>query len=452
MTECSARIDFERVSGRRVEGAFDGGLVSSDGGLLLMREMLSRNGLLKRFSLCFTDHRDQSQVMHSVEDLVTQRLMGLVAGYEDLNDHDSLRNDPVLQLLNGRVPGEDEPLAGKSTLNRLELTPSSLSSEERYKKIVCGDEKLKLFLITEFIRYAKREKLKEIILDADATDIPIHGNQEDRFYHGYYGHHCYLPLYIFCGEFPLWAELRPSNIDASLGTENALSVIVPLLQEALPKAKIIFRADSGFAREGIMKWCEDHGVDYIIGVPKNPRLLDELAPQMEKAKAKFEETKEPSRVFATFSYQTLDSWSKARKIVGKAEHLEKGANPRFVVTTLNGGSQDLYEKLYCMRGDAENRVKEQLQLFADRTSCKVKRGNQIRLWFSAVASLIMALFKHYVLKGTMLETVTPNTVRLKLIKLAVKVTVSVRRVYLSFASSFPLQNLFVQLLHATGKV
>lgn len=186
MTECSARIDFERVSGRRVEGAFDGGLVSSDGGLLLMREMLSRNGLLKRFSLCFTDHRDQSQVMHSVEDLVTQRLMGLVAGYEDLNDHDSLRNDPVLQLLNGRVPGEDEPLAGKSTLNRLELTPSSLSSEERYKKIVCGDEKLKLFLITEFIRYAKREKLKEIILDADATDIPIHGNQEDRFYHGYY--------------------------------------------------------------------------------------------------------------------------------------------------------------------------------------------------------------------------------------------------------------------------
>jgi hypothetical protein len=377
-------------------------------------------------------------------------VFGLLGGHEDLNDHDTLRNDPVLQLIAGKVPGEEAELASHSTLNRIELGKETVSEDERYKRVACNDEKRELFLIQEFIRYAKRKRLRQLILDVDATDIPLHGKQEERFFHGYYGQYCYLPLYIFCEDFPLWAELRPSNIDASLGTEAALAKIIPKLREALPGVQITLRADSGFARDGIMFFCEGNDLDFILGLARNSRLQAELTSEMNTAKLQFEETKVAARVFKEFQYQTNDSWSKERRVIGKAEHLAKGENPRFIVTSLKGDPRDLYEKFYCKRGDAENRIKEQFQLFAHRTSSSLKRANQLRLWFSTVAYLVMVLFKKYALSGSELENAEPNTIRIKLLKIAVKVTVSARRVYLSFAESFNLQKLFHSALRATA--
>lgn len=382
--------------------------------------------------------------------MLKQRVYGLLAGYEDLNDHDTLRNDPVVQLIAGRVPQEQSELASHSTLNRIELGKEAIEVNERYNKIACSDSSLELFFIQEFVRYAKAKKLKQLILDADATDIPLHGKQEGRFYHGYYGHYCYLPLYIFCEDFPLWAELRPSNIDASLGTESALEKIVPLLRAALPDVQIILRADSGFAREAIMHFCEENKIDFILGLARNSRLQAKLTKEMKAAQLQYEQTKMAARVFKDFQYETLNSWSKKRRVIGKAEHLEKGSNPRFIVTSLKGSPTQLYEKSYCKRGEAENCIKEQFQLFAHRTSSCVKRANQLRLWFSTVAYLVMVLFKKFALMGTELENAEPASIRSKLLKVAVKVTVSARRVYLSFAESFPLQQLFYTALKATA--
>lgn len=452
MTECrQEKFSFQGICGKRVEGRFDGGKLSTDGGLLLVREVMEGQGFFSRLSGCFTDHRSPEAVVHATASLIRQRVYGLVAGYEDLNDHDALRKDAVFQLVAGRVPGEDGAcLASHSTLNRLELSKRSIDDTERYNKIACDEGKLEAFFIDEFLRYAKREKLTRFVLDIDATDIPLHGKQEGRFYHGYYRHYCYLPLYIFCEEFPLWAELRPSNIDASLGTEAALAVIVPRIREAFPDAEIVLRGDSGFAREAIMCFCEENGIEFILGLARNQRLEAEIASELLEAKRLHEETQKPTRLYKDFRYSTRDSWSKERRVIGKAEHLEKGANPRFVVTTLTYPPAELYETWYCERGDAENRIKEQFQLFAHRTSSSLERSNQLRLWFSTVAYLVMVLFKKNSLGGTKFERAEPGSIRTRLVKLAVKVTVSARRVYLSFAESFPLREIFLQALARTS--
>ena len=446
MTHCrQEKLLFQDMGGRQVEGRFDGGKLSTDGGLVLVREVAEGCRFFQRLAKCFIDKRNQDAVKHSLVSLIEQRVYGLLGGYEDLSDHDSFRHDPVAQLVAGQVAGE-KALAGHSTLGRLELAGREIAPGERDKKIAVSDEDLQDFFVDEFVRYAKRRKLKELVLDVDATDVPLHGQQEGRFCHGYYGHYCYLPLYILCEAFPLWAELRPANIDASQGTVEALERIVPRLKAALPGIKIIVRADSGFAREHIMEYCERSEICYVFGLARNARLEAELAPAMDTAHATYESTQEPARVFHEFQYTTRESWSRVRRVIGKAEYLSKGPNPRFIVTNLDTCGRTLYEDLYCGRGDAENRIKEQFQLFAGRTSSSVKRANQIRLWFSTIAYLLLVLVRKYQLQGTCLQRAEAHTLRVRLIKCAVHVRVSVRRVYLSFSESFPLAHIFYRAL------
>lgn len=449
MTECiQEKLEFQGINGKRVEGRFDGGDVSTDGGALLIKELCNSQGIFNRLTQCFSDVRNAEQVKFTVKQLLEQRIYGLICGYEDLNDHDKLRNDSIFQLLTGALPGEK--IAGHATLNRIEL--AKLGTPDRYHKIAVNESAMKEFLIEENIRHIKRKRLKRIVLDCDATDIPLHGDQEGKFYHGYYGHYCYLPLYIFCEDLPIWAELRSSNIDASKGTEAALLEIVSRLRKAFPKLEIIVRADSAFAREDIMAVCEKLGIDYVFGLAKNSRLISEIESELLQAETLCKETKLPARIFKDFEYCTQDSWSRSRRVVAKAEHLPKGSNPRFIVTSLSikaSAALELYEELYCKRGDAENRIKEQFQLFADRTSSSLKRANQLRLWLSTVAYLIMTLFKKYALQGTELANAESQTIRQKLIKLAVRISVSARRVYLSFASGFPYQKLFYKALKRT---
>jgi hypothetical protein len=440
-------------------GRFDGGTISSDAGALLLREVEQRTGIVAAFARCFRDHRSPLLREHDVEHLVAQRVFALCLGYEDLNDHDELRSDPLLSSVVGkcdpigqeRVRERDrgKALAGKSTLNRLELTAADATAKSRYKKIVVDCDAVNRFFVEVFVN-EHRQAPEEIILDFDATDDPLHGHQEGRFFHGYYGGYCYLPLYVFCGESLLCARLRPSNIDASKGTIEELERLVPQLRQAWPKVKIVVRGDSGFAREEIMKWCEDHDVDYVFGLAKNARLTEEIGTELEAAKAQYDETKKPARLFRDFSYRTLDTWSRARRVVGKAEHLEKGANPRFVVTSISATKRDgrsLYEEVYCARGEMENRIKEQqLHLFADRTSAATMRANQLRLWFSSVAYLVMHALRSVGLRGTELAEAQCVTIRSKLLKLGAQIRVSVRRVYISFAESFPYRDLFARVL------
>jgi hypothetical protein len=335
-------------------------------------------------------------------------------------------------------------LAGKSTLNRLELTKEGASASERYKKIEVDPAAVERLLVNLFLQ-AHAEAPAEIILDLDATDDPIHGSQEGRFFHGYYGGYCYLPLYVFCGEFLLAAKLRPSNIDSSFGAIEEIARIVGQIRAKWPEVQIILRADSGFCREPILAWCEEHGVDYLFGLARNARLEKAIARELAQAKALFEEMRRPSRVFAEFDYQTLNSWSRARRVIGKAEHLEKGANPRFVVTSLIGDRRTLYEEVYCARGEMENRIKEQqLSLFADRTSAATMRANQIRLWFSSVAYLLMQAVRRLALKGTEMEKAQCGTIRLKLLKIGAQVKITVRKVWVSLAEGCPYQDIFLR--------
>jgi hypothetical protein len=441
MTECRVeQLQFQALKGKRVEGRFDGEKLSSEGGLLLVREVAEGQRFFERLANCFFDRRASDSVKHPVGHLIRQRLYALIAGHEDLNDHDRLRHDPVFQLVCGVVPGEGQ-LASHSTLGRLEQSEEE-KVDSRYKKFGADGKQIEAFLIQEFIRYARRKKLKALTLDVDATDIPLHGSQEDRFFHGYYGHYCYLPLYIFCEDFPLWAELRAANIDASAGTVEALTVIVERLKKALPGVQITIRGDSGFARNAIMNFCETTGISYVFGLARNARLEAKLARAMERVERRHRQTNQPEREFVEFQYRTQDTWSRTRRVIGKAEYLSKGENPRFIVTNLTGDARKLYEQTYCERSDAENRIKEQFQLFAHRTSSSVKRTNQVRLWLSTLAYLLMVLVKKYKLQGTEMENAEPQTLRSKLFKVAVKVSVSVRRVYLSFAEAFPLQDVF----------
>jgi hypothetical protein len=453
-TECSAeRFQCKPLGKREVVARFDGGDITSDGGALLLRELEERTGIVRSFAGCFTDHRDPGRTEHNVEELVAQRAYALALGYEDLNDHDSLRHDPMLAVLVGKTDpkGEDrrderdrgKALAGKSTLNRLELTPADATSESRYKKIVLDEEKAADFFVGAFIRsYANPPD--EIVLDLDATDDPVHGKQEGRFFHGYYMHYCYLPLYIFCGDDILCAKLRRSNIDASAGAVEELERIVALIRKAWPDVRITIRADSGFCREEIMAWCEGNAVDYVLGLARNSRLVAELAQEFAEARATCEETGQAARVFKDFEYRTRQSWTRSRRVVGKAEHLPGGPNPRFVVTSKSAdevGARPLYEDVYCARGEMENRIKEQqLMLFAGRTSTHQMRSNQIRLWFSSLAYVMVNTLRRVALAGTEMARAQCATVRLKLLKIGAQVKVTVRKVWVALAESCPWIN------------
>jgi hypothetical protein len=446
--ECNQSVfEFHPLKRRKIRAQFDGGAISSDGGGLLLREVEKRIGILHQFAACFTDYRNVELIEHPVEELVAQRVYGLALGYEDLNDHEELRNDPLLAVLVEKSNPSQEALAGKSTLNRLELTKETASQKERYKKIVLDHGAVDRLLVQVFLE-AHREAPKEIILDLDATDDPLHGQQEGRFFHGYYGHYCYLPLYIFCGEFLLCARLRSSNIDASAGSLEELQRIVEQIRSAWPLVRIVVRGDCGFCREELMAWCEAHRVDYLLGLAKNERLKAEIEKQLGEAKAQYQETGRAARLFHEFVYQTRESWSRARRVVAKAEHLEKGENPRFVVTSLGGEewpAQALYEQQYCARGDMENRIKEQLMLFSDRTSTHYLRSNQLRLYFSSLAYVLLQMLRRLGLAGTELAKAQCATIRLRLLKIGALIRITVRKVWVSLAGGYPYVTLFRQV-------
>jgi hypothetical protein len=444
-----------------VTAAFDGGRVTSDGGGLLLREVEERFSIVRSFVGCFTDHRDAEAIEFSVRELLLQRVMGLALGYEDLNDHDDLRHDPLLALLVGRkdLTGQDrcdprdrgKPLAGKSTLNRLELTPVGADADSRYKKIVAHIARLQDALVDVFIRMRSKQGVpQELVIDLDATDDPVHGDQLGKFFHGYYGQYCYLPLYVFCGGWPLLALLRPSDIDASAGSLPHLKRIIASLRVAWPGVRIIVRGDSGFCREPLLGWCEENRVDYVLGLAKNQRLIRALGKELHQAQEQFQVTGRSARVFKDFTYRTRNSWSRQRRVIGKAEHLAKGANPRFIVTSLSPErveAQTLYERRYCARGDMENRIKEQqLCLFADRTSTHAMRSNQLRLLFSTMAYLLHLVLREFGLEGTELATAQAGTIRTRLLKIGGRVRVSVRRVWISLSESYPYQKLFERVL------
>ncbi len=459
-TECNTdRLDFQPAGRREVRAQFDGGTITSDAGVLLLREVEARSGILQRFAECFTDYRDPELIEHTVKQLVTQRVYGLALGYEDLNDHDELRLDPLLAAMVGKhdPTGQDrrrqqdrgKALAGKSTLNRLELTPPGADTNSRYKKISASMEKIQQLFVDLFID-GFDEPPEEIVLDFDATDDPLHGHQLGRFFHGYYKEYCYLPLYVFCGESLLASYLRPADIDGAAGTVSVLARLVEAIRARWPNVRIVLRGDGGFCREAIMAWCEANGVDYILGLAKNKRLGRLIEEELAEAKRCYEETGEAARVFSEFGYRTLDSWSRLRRVVAKAEHLAKGANPRFVVTSLScqqREAQALYEEDYCARGEMENRIKEQqLYLFADRTSCQSMRANQLRLYFSSIAYTLMQTLRRLGLKGTSMAKARCDTIRLKLLKLGAQVRVSVRKVWVSFSQAYPYQQLFHKVL------
>jgi hypothetical protein len=455
-TECNpAYLDFPKLGSRQVLADFDGGAISSDGGALLLRQAERLTNIIRQFAACFTDHRDPLLVEHTAEELVAQRVYGLAVGYEDLNDHDDLRSDPLLATVVGkhdptgrtrrRSRDRGKALAGKSTLNRLELTPVGADKADRYKKITCRTHDVEDLFVALFLQAHARPP-ERIVLDLDATDDPIHGHQSGRFFHGYYRGYCYLPLYIFCGDHLLCARLRPSDIDASAGSVKQLQRIVAAIRRAWPEARVVIRADSGFCREAIMAWCEANKVDHVLGLSRNERLVAMIATGQEQAGAELERTKGPSRVFADLGYRTLDSWSRERRVVAKAEHLAKGPNPRFVVTSLSveeRSARPLYEEDYCGRGEMENRIKEQqLHLFADRTSAATMRANQVRLYFSSIAYVLLEALRRLGLAGTELAEAQCQTIRLKLLKIGALVRVTVRKVWVKLSSGSPYAEIF----------
>ncbi len=423
--------------------SFDGGAVTSDAGALLLGTTDRAIRLVDRFAGCFRDRRRQELIEHEVRTLVGQRVFGIALGYEDLNDHDELRHDPIMATLAGKLKAHREdcaPVAGKSTLNRLEL---SRPMPTKYHKISHDPVAIEDLFITFFLE-AHRRPPKQIILDLDATDDPIHGHQEGRFFHGYYDGYCYLPLYIFCGRHLLAAKLRRSNIDASSGSVTEIERIVARIRTGWPRTRILLRADSGFCREDLMAWCEANKVDYLFGLARNARLVAEITEHLAEATAESKRTGRPARRFKDFMWTTLDSWSCRRRVVAKAEYTPGKENPRFVVTSLKAaeaGARHLYEKIYCARGEMENRIKEcQADLFADRTSTATMRANQLRLWFASMAYVLLCALRRIGLTHTQFAQATCGTIRLKLLKVGALVKVSVRRIKLAMASAYPWQH------------
>jgi hypothetical protein len=470
-TDCNDQAFlFQELASRKIVVDFGGGHLSSDGGGVFLRELEVRSGLLRELSECFIDWRDQRFVEHTVQGLISQRINGLVLGYEDLNDHDELRRDPLHGLMAGKKDplGQDrilerdkgKALAAHSTLNRLELSAEYVDS--RYHKIQPQAEKIEALLIRRGVKAIPR-KVREIVLDFDATDDPLHGAQEGAFFHGFYRHYCYLPLYCFCGNIPLFAQLRDCKRDASEGTVEALAKIVPAIRKRFGcKVRIMVRGDASFAREPLMSWCEGEGVFYCFGLARNDRLQAQLESEFERLQEQIDQgtLQAPCRSFVQFDYSTLESWSRPRRVIGKAEILPKGDNPRFIVTNLPAEAfkddaradrftpSVLYEDFYCARGDMENRIKEQqLDLFADRTSTHWMASNQLRLWFSAFAHLMISTLRAWVLRGTELEHASIGQIRLRLFKIAARFKVSVRRIHIELCSAYPLKGQFAQIHH-----
>jgi hypothetical protein len=446
-TQCSPQpLGFAPVEGRAVVAAFDGGAVTSDAGALLLGAADRAIRLVERFAACFHDDRAADRVEHSVARLVGQRIFGLALGYEDLIDHDQLRHDPILAVLAGRLAARRSgcaPLAGKSTLNRLEHAPAA--GPTRYHKIGHDPAAIERLLVELFLE-AHATAPKRIVLDLDATDDPLHGHQEGRFFHGYHDCYCYLPLYVFCGRHLLAAKLRRSNIDAPAGAVEEVERLVTRIRARWPRVRILLRGDSGFAREALMAWCERHRVDYLFGLARNDRLVERIAAELAWAEDESAATGRPARRLADFLWSTRESWSRRRRVVAKAEWTGGGPNPRFVVTSLRGRDIDarrLYEEIYCARGEAENRLKEcQLDLFADRTSAATMRANQLRLWFAALAYVLVCALRRLGLAHTQFARATCGTIRLKLLKIGAQVRLSVRRVKVAMASAFPYADEF----------
>jgi hypothetical protein len=446
MTECTQEsFSFAAHFSRRVEAGFTAGQVSSDGGALLLREADRRINLLGRLGACFLDGRSPLLVRHQLSEMLSQRIYGLALGYEDLNDHEQLRTDPLLGLLSGKRKLE-EPLAGKSTLNRLEL----VGRTGRYHKIGYSAESIDGLLVDLYLE-SQATPPDEIVLDLDATDIPLYGHQPERFFHGYYDNYCYLPLYIFAGDQLLCARLRPANQDGAAGSLEEVKRIVGQLRQRWPQVKIVLRADSGFCREELMAWCEQNHTDYVFGLARNQRLRRIIGREMHQAQMLHQSTGKAVRLFTQFSYQTRKSWSGSRRVVAKAEYLDKGENPRFVVTSLSEQqwtAQDLYEKFYCARGEMENRIKEQMCLFADRLSTDEMKGNQLRLYFSALAYTLVEALRRLGLKGTEWAQAQVDTIRLKLFKIGAIVRFTVRRILLQMSSAYPWKDIYAQAFHA----
>jgi hypothetical protein len=509
-TECSDRpFLFEGFKKRSVVAAFDGGAITSDAGALLLREVDRVIGLTRRVSKCFTDHRDPTRTEHTVETLIAQRIHGIALGYEDLNDHDDLRHDPALALLSTTLEPRARdvaPLAGKSTLQRLEYVPGSprrrrksakqqrreleelrtsflagakpgapvkatgggasatAPTGDRYFKISRDDDALQSVFVDVYLDSYKKAP-KEIILDLDATDDPLHGEQEGRYFHGHYDCYCYLPLYIFAGHELLASKLRTADVDGAAGAKEEVERIVTAIRERWPRVRIIIRADSGFCRDDLLTWCEQSRVEYVIGLPGNVRLdrmiKDELRCAKARAKARMKaRPKDPesrsARLFKELRYRTRDTWSCERRVVATAAMSSEAsgdggwtgdkANPRYVVASegmTRFDARGLYEDFYCGRGDMENRIKEcQLDLMADRTSAMSLRANQLRLWFASFAYVLITALRRLALRHTELETASPGTIRLKLLKIGALAAVSVRRVKLALASAFPRKDIF----------
>ncbi len=440
-TECSAEPSvFGRVERRPVVAEFDGGALTSDAGGLLLGAADRRLDLVRRLAGCFRDARNPRFVEHSVATLIGQRVFGIALGYEDLNDHDELRHDPLMAVLAGKLEawrGDCAPVAGKSTLNRLEL---SREIATRYHKISHDPAAIEALFVDLFLEAHARPP-KQIVLDLDATDDPLFGHQEGRFFHGYYDCYCYLPLYVFCGRHLLAAKLRPSNIDGSAGAVEEVARIVGQIRARWPRTRILLRADSGFAREALMAWCEQNRIDFVFGLARNARLVEEIYVELANAEEESRRTGRPARRFKDFEYTTLDSWSRRRRVVAKAEWTQGEANPRFVVTSLKQAETNgrfLYEKVYCARGDMENRIKEcQGDLFADRTSTATMRANQLRLWLASFAYVLICAVRRIGLAHTQFAKATCGTIRLKLLKLAGLVRISARRIKFALASACP---------------
>jgi hypothetical protein len=427
MPDCAQRfLNFPSFDRRKIEANFSGGNVSSDGGLMLLRQADRRLGLIRAINATLPDPRHPALITHRQVDLLRQRIYGLAAGYEDLNDHDTLRNDLLWQSAVDR----DSELASSPTLCRLENRAESKTAWAIHK-----------ILLEQFIA-SHASPPKELILDFDATDDRVHGNQVGRHFHGYYGDWCFLPLYVFCGEQLLVAYLRPSNIDAARHSAAVLKLLVDRLRAEWPEVKIIMRADSGFCRRRLLNWCERNAVSYIVGLAKNSRLNALAAPLQKQAQERFEATGEKQRLFCDIEY-AAGSWARERRVIAKAEVTDKGPNPRYVVTNLKGEAQALYDEVYCARGEMENRIKEQqLGLFADRTSCSDWWANQFRLLLSACAYVLMEAVRRIGLAGTELARAQVGTIRLKLLKIGTVIVRNTRRIRLFFSSAYPYKDIF----------
>lgn len=451
-TECSpALFGFAPVEGCRVVAAFDGGAITSNAGALLLGAADHAINLVGRFAACFRDARAPERIEHEVATLVGQRVFGIALGHEDLVDDDQLRHDPVLAVLAGKLEARRPgcaPLAGKSTLNRLEHAPAG--EPGGYHRLGHDAAAIEALFVDLFLD-AHRSAPRQIILDLDATDVPLHGHQEGGFFHGYYDAYCYLPLYVFCGRHLLAAKLRRSNIDASAGAVEAVARIIGRIRARWPRVRILLRADSGFAREALMAWCEAHRVDFVFGLARNARLVEELAIDLAWVEEEATRTGTPARRLRDFRWSTLDSWSRRRRVIGKAEWTRGEANPRFIITSLRRAEIDartLYERIYCARGEMENRIKEcQLDRFAGRASAATMRANQLRLWFAAMAYVLLCALRRIGLAHTQFAEATCGTLRLALMKIGAQVRRSIRRIKIAMASAHPHQAEFA-LAHA----